>query len=128
MSIGTDLGFDIDEETVNLFDSILVNIATDEELKKEFKKLQFIKSLQNKHNKSKGPIRQLMEKMGKIEETYVGIQMDNRRVVSDMNTLIEAVRDFAAAHNAEQKHRALERLQGINLRYSSYSWNHKNGT
>lgn len=130
MSTGTDLGFDIDEETVELFDAILVNIATDKELKGEFKKLRFIKTLQNNYNKSKGPIRQLMEKMGKIEETYASIQMDNRRLVSDMDTLVSTIKEFAGTANPEHKDRALKKLQGINLRNlrnATYSWNNKNG-
>lgn len=127
MSAGTDLGFDVDEETIELFDAILVNIATDKELKEEFKKLRFIKTLQNNYNKSKGPIRQLMEKMGKIEETYVSIQMDNRRLVSDMDTLIRTIKEVTDAANPEHKYRALEKLQGINLRSSTYSWNNKHG-
>ena len=128
MSTGTDLGFDIDEEIVDLFDSILVNIATDEGIKEEFKKLQFIKILQNKHNKLKGPIRQIMEKMGKLEKTYANIQMDNRRLVSDMDTLTQIVKNFAAATNPEHRNRAIEQLQGINLRKLTYSWNNKYGT
>lgn len=130
MSTGTELGFDIDEKTVELFDAILVNIATDKEVKKEFKKIQFIKTLQNKYDKSKGPIRQLMEKMGKLEKTYAGIQMDNRRLVSDMNTLTQIIKDFAAAtdpkyQNPEYQNRAIKQLRGIKLRTSTYTWNNK---
>ena len=128
MTTVTDLGYDINEENVDLFDSIIVNNETDEGIKAKLKKLQFIKILQNKHNKLKGPIRQIMEKMGKLEKTYANIQMDNRRLVSDMDTLTQIVKNFSAATKHEHRNREVEKEQDINLRKLTYSWNNKYGT
>lgn len=123
MSTGSELGFDIDEETIELFDAILVNLTYDDELKEEFKKLRFVKTLQSRYNSSKGPIKQLMEKMAKIEKTYYEIQMDNQRAVRDMSEMARAVQNFANARTAEQKKQSLQRLEGITFREGAYSWN-----
>ncbi len=85
-------GYDLDEETVKLFDSILVNIATDPELRHEFKKMQFIKTLEGKAPKGPGPIQQLLEKTAKLERNYLDINMDLRRVISDMQHMERQLR------------------------------------
>ena len=114
----TELGFDLDEETVKLFDAILVNIATDPELKEEFKKLKFIKALENKHNDAKGPIQQLLEKVALIEKDRFEGNMDLRRVIADMEHLAKVVQQTLPPENKEQ-------LRGIhevkkNMKYYTY--------
>jgi len=57
------IGFDLDEETVETFDAILLALTQDPELKDEFKKLKFIQSLKDKYDGSKGPIKQIIQKL-----------------------------------------------------------------
>lgn len=94
------IGYDLDEETVKLFDSILVNIATDPELRQEFKKLQFIKTLEGKMPEGKGPIQQLLEKTAKIERDQLEQNMDLRRVITDLQHIARTVDKIAPPQKA----------------------------
>ena len=71
MSSGTNLGFDLDEETIEMFDSILLALTQDPELREEFTKLKFIQVLKNKFDGSDGPIKQMMQKMTKLERDFI---------------------------------------------------------
>lgn len=86
-----DMGFDLDDETVILLDAILTNIATDSELKEEFKKLKFIKSLGDNYNNKRGPIRQLLDKVAEIERDRFHANLDMRRLIADMQHLAQVV-------------------------------------
>ena len=132
MSTGTDLGFNFDPETIELLDAILLNITTDDELHEEFIKLKFIKTLQDQYDGSKGPIRQMMDKMAKIEQEHtallndhVRVQTDCRRAVADMTTAAKAIRAASAAPTDDARFQALKKLEGIEHRQNSYTWNQK---
>lgn len=104
------LGFDLDEETVKLFDSILVNIATDPELKQEFKKMQFIKALEGKAPKGKGPIQQLLEKVARIERDQLEQNMDLRRLISDLQHISKHVEKLQPTTGTASQMRPLRGL------------------
>lgn len=132
MSAETDLGFNFDPETIELLDAILLNITTDEELNEEFKKLKFIKTLQSKYDGSSGPIRQMMDKMAKIEKTHYQWQkefartkMDMKRAIADMTEATRTIRTAAQAGDTIAKYEALKKLEGMEYRQNSYTWNEK---
>jgi hypothetical protein len=126
------LGFDLDEETVEVFDAILRNVLTDKELNDEFKKLKFVQKLHDNYDETKGPIRQIIEKLGKIEKDYdtilnehLKVQRDMRRAVADMTETTRTIRTAAMTQDANSKYEALKRLEGLEYRQNSYTWNDK---
>jgi len=128
----TQLGFNIDEETIEMFDSILLALTQDPELREEFTKLKFIQVLKNKFDSSDGPIKQMMQKMAQLERGFTEIreeqtkaQMDMKRAVSDMTSATRSIRAAAEAKNKEEKYQALKKLEGIQFRHGSYTWNQK---
>lgn len=132
MSTGSELGFDLDEEVVELFDAILLNITRDKELNEEFKKLKFIKTLQSKYDGSKGPIKQMLEKLAKIEKEtlemrleFVKTKVDCRRAVEDLTFVCHTIREAAKTEDKNVRYNALKKLEGVEQRKSQYSWNHK---
>lgn len=108
-----ELGFDLDEETVVLLDAILTNIATDPELKEEFKKLKFIKSLGDNYNNKRGPMRQLLDKVADIERDRFHANMDLRRLISDMQHLAQTVEKLVGNDNSFKAIEVKESLKGI---------------
>ena len=132
MSTPTDLGFNLDEETIEMFDSILLAITQDPDLNEEFTKLKFIQVLKDKYDGSEGPIKQLMQKMAQLERSFTVMtdehtkaQMDMKRAVSDMTSATRAIRGAAQAKSKEEKYQALKKLEGIEFRKGSYTWNQK---
>jgi hypothetical protein len=126
------LGFDLDEETVEVFDAILRNVLTDKELNDEFKKLKFVQKLHDNYDETKGPIRQIIEKLGKIEKDYdtilnehLKVQRDMRRAVADMTETTRTIRTAAMTQDTNSKYEALKRLEGLEYRQNSYTWNDK---
>jgi len=129
------LGFDLDPETIELFDSILLNILGDKELNDEFKKLKFVLKLHDKYDsRTTGPIRQIIEKLGKIEQDYnmlreehIKTQIDMRRAVADMTEATRTIRTAAMSEDRATASGAAKKLEGMEHRLKQYSWNH-NGT
>lgn len=128
----TQSGFDLDEETIEMFDSILLALTQDPELREEFTKLKFIQVLKNTFDSSDGPIKQMMQKMTQLERSFTEMradhaksQMDVRRAVSDMMSATRAIRAAAEAKNKEEKYEALKKLSGLEFREGSYTWNQK---
>jgi len=124
----TQLGFNLDEETIEMFDSILLAISQDPELNEEFTKLKFIQVLKDKFDGSDGPIKQLMQKMAQLERAFIEMrvehtnaQMDMKRAVSDMTSATRAIRAAAEAKNKEEKYQALKKLAGLDFRQGSYT-------
>ena len=135
MSTGTDLGFNLDEETIELFDAILLNLSQDAELHEEFIKLKFVRKLHDKYDGSIGPIKQILIKLAKIEQDYstmknnhMAMQMDLKRAVSDMTEATRTIRTAAHTQDTSEKWQALKKLEGMEHRLKQYSWNHNNGT
>lgn len=135
MPTGTDLGFNLDEETIELFDAILINLTQDQELNEEFIKLKFVKKLHDQYDGSKGPIKQILEKLAKIEQDYVTMrhqhtntQTDMRRAIADMTEATRTIRTAAMSQNMEEKYNALKKLEGMEFRQNSYTWNDNNVT
>jgi len=125
-------GFDLDEETVETFDAILLALAKDPELAEEFTKLKFIQVLKDEFDGSDGPIKQIMQKLAQIEQGYSHMvtehakaQMDTKRAVSDLTMATDAIRAAAEAKNKEEKYQALKKLEGVKFRQGSYTWNQK---
>ena len=132
MSTGTDLGFDLDEETIELFDAILLNLSQDRELSDEFKKLKFVRKLHDNYDGSVGPIKQILEKLSKIEKDYITmrhqhttVQTDMRRAVADMTEVTRTIRIAAMTEDRLTATQAAKKLEGIEHRLKQYSWNHK---
>ena len=132
MSTGTDLGFDLDEETIELFDAILLNLSQDRELSDEFKKLKFVRKLHDNYDGSVGPIKQILIKLAKIEQDYstmsrehTRIQTDCRRAIEDLTLVCRAIREAAKAKDDTARYNELKKLEGIEFRTSQYSCNHK---
>ncbi len=130
----TQLGFNLDEETIEMFDSILLALTQDPELKEEFTKLKFIQVLKDKFDGSDGPIKQLIQKMSQLERGFremkvehAKAQMDMQRAVSDMTEATRTIRAAAEAKSEEEKYQALKKLEGIQFRQGFYTWNQKNG-
>lgn len=128
----TQLGFNLDEETIEMFDSILLALTQDPELREEFTKLKFIQVLKNKFDSSEGPIKQMMQKMAQLERSFTVMkdehtkaQMDMKRAVSDMTTATRSILAAAEAKSKEAKYQALRKLEGIPFRQGSYTWNQK---
>ena len=88
------LGFDLDIETVRLFDAIITNISKDENIKEEFKKLSFIRSLQDKYDDTDGPIEQLLEKVAQIERHRFEERIDIRNLIAEVETLSVLVEKY----------------------------------
>lgn len=135
MSTGTVLGFNLDEETIELFDAILLNLSQDAELNEEFTKLKFVRKLHDKYDGSKGPIKQILEKLSKIEQDYVTMrhqhantQTDMRRAIADMTEATRTIRTAAQARDKNEKYNALKKLEGMEHRLKQYSWNQNDGT
>lgn len=129
-----DLGFDLDEETIETFDAILLALTNDPELKDEFTKLKFIQTLKDKYDGSRGPIKQIVAKLSAIEQQNVSImnehvktQHDMKRAVADMTTTTRQIRNAVLADTATEKQRAVQKLEGMEIRQIHYSWNN-NGT
>lgn len=125
-------GFDLDEETIETFDAILLALTHDPELAEEFTKLKFIQVLKAEYDGSEGPIKQIMQKLAQIEQGYSHMigehakaQMDMKRAVSDMTSATKAIRQSTQAMTAVQKADILKQLEGLELRQSSYTWNQK---
>lgn len=139
MSAETEIGFDLDEETVELFDAILLAVTQDEQVSEEFNKLKFIRSLKNNYDSSPGPIRQMIQKLAKIERDqshmlaeHAKSRMDMRRAVEDMRRAVEdmtllsmTIRDAALIDDRNAKYEKLKALEGLELRRKTYSWNQK---
>lgn len=132
MSTGTELGFDLDEKTIEIFDSILLALTQDPELNEEFTKLKFIQILKNEFTDTDGPIKQLIQKIGQLERSFaemqiehVKAQLDMKRAVSDMTSATRAIRAAAEAKSKQEKYQALKKLEGIQFRHGSYTWNQK---
>jgi predicted nucleic acid-binding Zn-ribbon protein len=128
-------GFDLDEETVETFDAILLALTQDPELREEFKKLKFIQSLKDKYDGSKGPIKQIMEKLADIEQLqtditkeHVKTQTDMRRAVADMTEATRTIRTAAMTEDRQTATQAAKKLEGMEHRLKQYSWNHNDGT
>lgn len=123
-------GFDLDEETIETFDSILLALTNNPDLQEEFTKLKFIQVLKSEFDSSDGPIKQMIQKMGQLERGYnemrdehVKAQMDMKRAVSDMTTAAKVIRQAQQALTAVQKAEVMKQLEGLELRQSSYTWN-----
>jgi len=86
-----ELGFDLDIETVRLLDAVITNIASDAEVKEEFKKLSFIKSLGNTYDETPGPIEQLLEKVARMEKSKYREAEDLYRLIGDVQHLAAIV-------------------------------------
>jgi hypothetical protein len=132
MSAETEIGFDLDEETVELFDAILLAVTQDEQVSEEFNKLKFIRSLKNNYDSSPGPIRQMIQKLAKIERDqshmlaeHAKSRMDMRRAVEDMTLLAKTIRDAAFIDDRNAKYEKLQALEGLEFRRKTYSWNQK---
>lgn len=130
MSTGTELGFNLDEETIELFDAILLNLTQDAELAEEFTKLKFVRKLHDNYDGSKGPIKQIMEKLAKIEKEYhdmvadhIVIETNMRRAIADMTDATRAIRAASTARTATEQYEALKKLEGMEYRQNSYTWN-----
>ncbi len=126
------LGFDLDEETVEVFDAILLNVLTDKELNDEFKKLKFVQKLHDNYNETTGPIRQIMVKLGKIERDYKTIMDEHirtetnmRRAIADMTEATRTIRTAAMTQDQNSRYDALKRLEGMEYRQDSYNWGDK---
>ena len=129
------IGFDLDEETIETFDAILLALTHDPGLKDEFKKLKFIQSLKNEYDGSRGPIKQIMQKLSDIEQLNVAMmnqhqqaQLDMKRAVEDMTSATRQIRNAVLADNATAKLSAVRKLEGMEIRQTHYSWNNNNGT
>lgn len=129
-----DAGFDLDEETIETFDAILLALTQDPELREEFKKLKFIQALKDEYDGSKGPIKQIIEKLSKIEQEHAAMlavhtttQTDLRRAVSDMTDVTRTIRMAAMTEDRQTATQAAKKLEGMEHRLKQYSWNH-NGT
>ena len=125
-------GFDLDEKTIETFDSILLALTQDPELQEEFTKLKFIQILKAKYDSSDGPIKQIMMKLSQIEQAqkhmideHTKMQMDLKRAVADMTHATKAIRQAAMSKDAQVQRDALKQLEGIELRIPSYTWNQK---
>jgi len=125
-------GFDLDEETVELFDAILLAITSDDEVAEEFKKLKFIRSLKDNYDGSPGPMRQIITKLAKIERDYSVIsadyaqaRLDLRRAVEDMTLLSKTIREAAMVEDRNMKYEKMKALEGLEFRRKTYSWNQK---
>ena len=123
-------GFDLDEETIETFDSILLALTNNPELQEEFTKLKFIQVLKSEYDSSDGPIKQMIQKMAQIEQgqkqmldEHTKAQMDMKRAVADMTAATKAIRQSSQAMTAVQKADVLKQLEGLELRQSSYTWN-----
>ena len=123
-------GFDLDEETIETFDAILLALTQDPELKEEFKKLKFIQSLKDKYDGSKGPMKQMMEKMSQIEQEqaamvkeHIKTDTDLRRAVSDMTEATRTIRTAAMTEDRQTATNAAKKLEGMEHRLKQYSWN-----
>ena len=125
-------GFDLDEETIETFDSILLALTQDPELSEEFTKLKFIQILKDKYDSSDGPMKQIIMKLSQIEQDHkrqidehTKMQMDLKRAVADMTHATTAIRQAAMSKDAQVQRDALKALEGIEFRQSSYTWNQK---
>jgi len=125
-------GFDLDEETIETFDAILLALTQDPELKEEFKKLKFIQTLKDKYDGSKGPMKQMIEKLSHIEKEHaimvnehVKVQTDMRRAVADMTEATRTIRTAAMTEDRAVASAAAKKLEGMEHRMKQYSWNHK---
>jgi len=132
MSADTEIGFDLDEETVELFDAILLAVTQDEQVSEEFNKLKFIRSLKNNYDSSPGPIRQMIQKLAKIERDqshmlaeHAKSRMDMRRAVEDMTLLSRTIHDAAMLDDRNAKYEKIKALEGLEYRKQHYSWNQK---
>lgn len=135
MSSGTDLGFNLDEETIELFDAILLNLSQDDELNEEFTKLKFVRKLHDKYDGSIGPIKQILIKLAKVEQDYsimknnhISMQLDLKRAVSDLVEATRTIRTAAMTEDRNTSWAAAKKLEGMEHRLKQYSWNHKDGT
>ena len=125
-------GFDLDEETIETFDSILLALTQDPELSEEFTKLKFIQILKDKYDSSEGPMKQIIMKLSQIEQDHkrqidehTKMQMDLKRAVADMTHATKAIRQAAMNKDEQVQRDALKALEGIEFRQSSYTWNQK---
>lgn len=130
--MNTVAGFDLDEETIETFDSILLALTNNPELNEEFTKLKFIQVLKGEYDSSDGPIKQMIQKMSQIEQQqahmvneHAKAQMDMKRAVADMTTATRAIRRSSQAMTAVQQAEVLKQLEGLEFRQSSYTWNQK---
>lgn len=128
----TEFGFDLDEETIETFDAILLALSQDPELKEEFTKLKFIQKLKDSYDGSKGPIKQIIQKLSDIEQQNVALmnqhqqaQLDMRRAVEDMTTATRQIRNAVLAQTATEKLSAVQKLEGMEYRQAHYTWNEK---
>lgn len=125
-------GFNLDEETIETFDSILLALTQDPELKEEFTKLKFIQILKDKYDSSEGPMKQIVMKLSQIEQDHkrmidehTKMQMDLKRAVADMTHATKAIRQAGLSKDEQVQRDALKALEGIEFRTSSYTWNQK---
>ena len=113
-----ELGFDLDTETVRLIDAIITNIAKDDTVKEEFKKLSFIKSLEDNYDDGAGPIEQLLEKVAQIERHKFEESLDLRRVIADLEHLSKVVERYLPSKGKE----TLKGIHEIDKRSKYYSY------
>lgn len=125
-------GFDLDEETIETFDAILLALTHDPELAEEFTKLKFIQVLKDEYDGSTGPIKQIMQKLAQIEQGYnhmvtehAKAQMDAKRAVADMIEATRKMRQVAITEDRQERLKIIEQLEGIERRQGSYTWNQK---
>ena len=98
----------------------------------ELKKLKFIQILKDNYDGSKGPIKQIIEKLSTIERDYVTMrhqhttaQTDMRRAVADMTEVTRTIRIAAMTEDRQTATQAAKKLEGIEHRLIQYSWNQK---
>lgn len=111
-------GFNIDEETVDLLDALLVGIATDDQLREEFKKLNFIKSLQERNTNGDGPFRALLNKVMVVEQEQQIINIDHKRMVSDLDNIINILRDRLEPKSSMEE--MILKKKGMKTYYGKY--------
>ena len=123
-------GFDFDDETIMMFDSILLAITNDPDIHEEFKKLKFIQVLKADFDESDGPIKQIVQKVAQLERAHKELtdehtktQMDLKRAVSDLTSTAQNVRAAMLSTSKVDKLAAVKKLEGLELRQSSYTWN-----
>jgi hypothetical protein len=80
------VGYDLDDDIIDVLDNLILNIDQDEDLKKLFAKHRFLRSLKG-HLETPGPIRQLIEKTAKIEQ-------EQTKLFTAMREMREAIKEL----------------------------------
>jgi len=58
---------------------------------------------------------------------HVQAKLDMQRAVADMTTATRQIRNAVLAKTATEKLRAVQKLEGMEVRQTHYSWNNNNG-